>query len=149
MISRGRARSRNPAAHTRPAYLPSSNLSSTSRRIKLSTFYALILTSCDHLPCCSVWCQSRITRACGAWMQTFVALLFSLGGTVSAGIFVSFFIALKILTCYYQCREQRPWGRTGGAASGKGTCPCSGRCIVVMTARLPRAGNGGDARSIA
>ena len=31
------------------------------------------------------------------------------GGTVSVGIFVCFFIALKILTCYYQCREQRPW----------------------------------------
>ena len=27
--------------------------------------------------------------------------------------------------------------------------PRSGRCIVVMTARLPRAGNGGDARDIA
>ena len=32
---------------------------------------------------------------------------------MSAGIFVCFFIALKILTCYYQCQERRPWGRTG------------------------------------
>ena len=90
------------------------------------------------MTCCATVCGSRVglrgredvdANVCGVADEAG-------GGTVSVGIFVCFFIALKILTCYYQCREQRPWGRTGGTASGKGTCPCSGRCIVVMTARL-------------
>ena len=42
-------------------------------------------------------------------MRTFAALRMRPGGTVSAGIFVCFYIALKILTCYYQCRKRRPW----------------------------------------
>ena len=121
-----------------------------SMRLIISLLFlsSKILTSYD-LRCYSVWFQSRITRAWGRGCERLRRCGWGRGSTVSAEIFVCFFVALRILTCYYQRRKQRPWGRTGGAASGKGTCPCSGRCIVVMTARLLWAGNGGDARGIA
>ena len=73
--------------------------------------------------CCAAVCGARETNyeGVGLSMRTFAALRMRPGGsTVSVGIFVCFFIALKILTCYYQCREQRPWGRTGVRPAGKG-----------------------------
>ena len=83
-------------------------------------FPSKILTSYDLL-CCSVGARVELrgrehvnANVCGVADQAG-------GGTVSAGIFVCFYIALKILTCYYQCRERRPWGRAGRAARGKGT----------------------------
>ena len=44
--------------------------------------------------------------------------------------------------------EDEAVGMTGGTDSGEGTWdgrPRCGRCIVVTTAHLPRAGKGGDA----
>ena len=71
------------------------------------------------------------------------------GGYGECGDIRLFFHRFKNTHLLLSVSRTKAAGKDGGAASGKGTCPCSGRCIVVMTARLPRAGNGGDARSIA
>ena len=73
--------------------------------------------------CCAAVCGARVKlRGRGVIDVDVCGVADEAGGgvTVSAGIFVCFFIALKIITCYYQCREQRLWGRAGRAVSGKG-----------------------------
>ena len=86
----------------------------------------------------------------GLSMRTFAALRMRPGGGYGeCGDIRLFFHRFKNTHLLLSVSRTKAVGKDGGTASGKGTCPCSGRCIVVMTARLPRAGNGGDARSIA
>ena len=87
--------------------------------------------------CCAAVCGARVKlRGREDVDRSVCGVVDEPGGYGECGDIRLFFHRFKITHLLLSASRTNAVGKDGGAASGKGTCPCSGRCIVVMTARL-------------